>query len=566
VTIGEFLSELTLYKKSNVGDEKMDIIRQVGVARRLGILVGIFLLGFGLFGVWSFKTTHELAVNGPLYGRIVLGKDVIADILPPPEFVIESYLVGYQLLEAAEPGRQDALVARMQKLKAEYDDRHKYWQQQVLDKDIAEGILQKTHAPALEFYGAVFNALIPAVKRGDQEAARAAMNRVSQHYAVHLAQVNQLVDITAKRLADDEALARERIGTANTLMIAMFVLSVAGGVLVSVLIARSIVAPLNKAVEAAQAVAGGDLAQQHEDDANDEAGQLMQALGDMNRSLNQSMTRVSEAAHTIAAASTQLAQGNMDLSSRTESQASSLEETAAAMDELTNAVKKNAENASQASALVEGTADVARQGGEVVEKVVLTMEQIKESSSKVVDIISVIDGIAFQTNILALNAAVEAARAGEQGRGFAVVAAEVRNLAQRSASAAKEIKALIGTSVEHVNDGADQVAKAGSTMAQIVDSVQRVTQIMNEIASASQEQSHGIDEVNRAVSLMDQTTQENAALVEEAAATASSLSDQARMLQEAVSIFKLSGAAAAPQQPPARRSPPLPLRVSSAAY
>ncbi|WP_269449125.1 methyl-accepting chemotaxis protein [Massilia endophytica] len=544
----------------------MDMIRQVGVARRLGILVGIFLFGFGLFGVWSFKTTQELAVNGPLYGRIVLGKDVIADILPPPEFVIESYLAGYQLLEAQDQARKDALVARMQKLKAEYDERHKYWEQQVLDKDIAEGILQKTHAPALDFYKAVFNELIPAVQKSDQEAAHAAMARVSKHYAAHLSQVNQLVDITAKRLAEDEALARERISTANTLMIAMFVLSVTGGVVVSILIARSIVTPLHKAVEAAQAVANGDLAQQHDDHADDEAGQLMQALGEMNRSLNQSMARVSEASHTIASASTQLAQGNMDLSSRTESQASSLEETAAAMDELTNAVKKNAENAFQASTLVEGTADVARQGGEVVEKVVLTMEQIKQSSSKVVDIISVIDSIAFQTNILALNAAVEAARAGEQGRGFAVVASEVRNLAQRSASAAKEIKALIGTSVEHVNDGASQVAKAGSTMAQIVDSVERVTQIMNEIASASQEQSHGIEEVNRAVSLMDQTTQENAALVEEAAATASSLSEQARMLQEAVSIFKLAAAAAPQQLAPARRAASLPLRVRSASY
>ncbi len=246
---------------------------------------------------------------------------------------------------------------------------------------------------------------------------------------------------------------------------------------------------------------------------------------------------------TIAVASRQIASGNADLSSRTESQASSLEETASSMEELTSTVKQNAENARQANQLVVSTADVAVKGGQVVGQVVDTMASIKESSRKISDIIGVIDGIAFQTNILALNAAVEAARAGEQGRGFAVVASEVRNLAQRSAGAAKEIKALIEDSVGKVDAGGKLVDEAGKTMDEIVTSVKRVTDIMSEIAAASQEQSSGIEQVNQAVGQMDEMTQQNAALVEEAAAAAESLQDQASKLAEAVSVFKLEAGA-----------------------
>jgi methyl-accepting chemotaxis protein len=248
---------------------------------------------------------------------------------------------------------------------------------------------------------------------------------------------------------------------------------------------------------------------------------------------------VRQGTDTIATASGQIAAGNMDLSSRTEEQASSLEETAASMEELTSTVKQNADNARQANQLAVSASSVAVRGGSVVNQVVGTMGSINASSRKIVDIIGVIDGIAFQTNILALNAAVEAARAGEQGRGFAVVAAEVRNLAQRSAAAAKEIKTLIGDSVEKVEEGSKQVAEAGKTMDEIVDSVKRVTDIMAEIQAASQEQTQGIEQINQAITQMDQVTQQNAALVEEAAAAAQSLQEQASGLSQVVSVFKL---------------------------
>ncbi|HEY8606887.1 MAG TPA: methyl-accepting chemotaxis protein, partial [Noviherbaspirillum sp.] len=272
----------------------------------------------------------------------------------------------------------------------------------------------------------------------------------------------------------------------------------------------------------------------------------------------------------IGVASREIASGNADLSSRTESQASSLEETASSMEELTSTVKQNAENARQANQLVVSASDVALRGGEVVGQVVQTMASIKDSSRKIVDIIGVIDGIAFQTNILALNAAVEAARAGEQGRGFAVVAAEVRSLAQRSAGAAKEIKSLIGDSVEKVDAGSNLVDVAGKTMGEIVTSVKHVADIMNEISAASQEQSSGIEEVNRAIAQMDEMTQQNAALVEQAAAAADSMQTQAAALAQAVAVFRVDGAAAAAAagtgaQAPAARSQVAPVQRRSTA-
>jgi methyl-accepting chemotaxis protein len=345
-----------------------------------------------------------------------------------------------------------------------------------------------------------------------------------------------------------------------------------GGLLVAALLAalgawyvtRSIVKPLRDSLEVAEAVAKGDLDHDIVIEGKDETAQLEGAMHQMVQTLTRIVGDIREASKAINSASSEIAAGNQDLSSRTEEQASSLEETASAMEELTATVKQNAENAKQANQLAAGASEVASKGGAVVGEVVATMNGITASSKKISDIIGVIDGIAFQTNILALNAAVEAARAGEQGRGFAVVASEVRSLAQRSAAAAKEIKTLIEDSVSKVEQGSKQVDTAGRTMEDIVTSVKRVADIMAEITAASMEQSSGIEQVNQAITQMDQVTQQNAALVEEAAAAAESMKDQASTLAQAVSAFKLSGdgEAASTAWPEAeRRSPGRPNNV-----
>ncbi|AGK50623.1 MULTISPECIES: methyl-accepting chemotaxis protein [Burkholderia] len=327
-----------------------------------------------------------------------------------------------------------------------------------------------------------------------------------------------------------------------------------------VLISRSITKPMGDAVKFARTVADGDLTAHIDATSKDETGQLLKALGDMNDSLKGIVERVRMGSDAVATASGQIAAGNLDLSSRTEEQAASLQETASSMEELTSTVRQNAENAQQASGLASNASDVALRGSTVVGQVVDTMSDISERSSKIAEIIGIIEGIAFQTNILALNAAVEAARAGEQGRGFAVVAGEVRGLAQRSSSAAKEIKELISASVQKIRDGSTLAGEAGRTMTEVTQAVARVTDIMGEIAAASAEQSRGIEQVNLAITQMDEVTQQNAALVEEAAAASHSLEEQGRELKQAVAFFRLDGLAAGspaePVTPPHRAAPP----------
>jgi methyl-accepting chemotaxis protein len=325
----------------------------------------------------------------------------------------------------------------------------------------------------------------------------------------------------------------------STLILVLALSATVVSVLVAFLATRSITGPLNEAVEVAERVAQGDLSSDIEVQSQDETGRLMQALKEMNASLMEIVGEVRFGTDTIAVVSREIADSNLDLSSRTEEQATSLQETAASMRDLTDTVKQNADHALQANRLASSASEVAARGGTVVSQVVDTMGSINASSKKIVDIIGVIDGIAFQTNILALNAAVEAARAGEQGRGFAVVASEVRSLAQRSAAAAKEIKTLIGDSVEKVTVGSQLVAQAGVTMDEVVASVKRVTDIMTEITTASQDQSNGIERINYTIAQMDDVTQQNAALVEEAAAAAESMQNQASNLAKVVSIFKL---------------------------
>ena len=356
---------------------------------------------------------------------------------------------------------------------------------------------------------------------------------------------NYLQSLDALRKAMSTQLAASQADT-TTLAHASQVLlgvgtlvAVALGALLALSVTRSIVRPVQRGKLAAESIADGDLTHAINATGTDETGQLLQALATMQSRLSTIVGNVRHNAEGVATASVEIATGNNDLSARTEQQASALQQTAASMEQLGSTVRQNADNARQANQLAMSASTVAQQGGDVVAEVVDTMKGINDSSRKIADIISVIDGIAFQTNILALNAAVEAARAGEQGRGFAVVAGEVRSLAQRSAEAAKEIKGLIGTSVERVEKGSALVDKAGATMAEVVGAIRRVTDIMGEISAASSEQSQGVSQVGDAISQMDQTTQQNAALVEQSAAAADSLKTQAGLLVDAVAVFRL---------------------------
>jgi methyl-accepting chemotaxis protein len=424
-------------------------------------------------------------------------------------------------------------------------------------------------AAAREAYLKIHKEVMEFSRRNDAEGARQLLEGESKKNFERSSDIlDKLVLMNHDGSVAAAKTSAEAYVAGRNMMVVAMVVAVLLALIAATYITRSITKPLSEALDVAANVATGNLTVQVHSSSRDEIGQLLQAMKAMQDSLVAVVSKVRSGSESVANASAEIAQGNNDLSARTEQQASALEETAASMEELNAAVKQNADNAREANQLAVNASTVAVQGGEVVGQVVETMKEINDSSRKISDIISVIDGIAFQTNILALNAAVEAARAGEQGRGFAVVASEVRSLAGRSAEAAKEIKTLISASVERVEQGTALVDKAGVTMTEVVNSIRRVTDIMGEISAASSEQSAGVSQVGEAITQMDQVTQQNAALVEEMAAAASSLKSQAGDLVQTVAVFKLSaadqGASHAPQAP--ARKPSSPAAPSALAF
>jgi methyl-accepting chemotaxis protein len=417
-----------------------------------------------------------------------------------------------------------------------------------LEASMAAGRGRELMARAVQARGQFVASVRKVIDLGTKDEVEKARDLLLSE--THDAQVKYFEQLDAL-IADQKALMHEAARSADAMVnfaaiavVAAAAAAAAIGMALALLITRSVVAPIRQAVAAAETVAAGDLRLHLATDRSDEAGQLLNALQRMNDSLVGIVGTVRGNADSVATASGQIAQGNADLSQRTEQQASNLQQTAASMEELSATVKHNTDTARQASQLASSAARVAESGGDVMGQMVATMEEITTSSKKIADIIGVIDGIAFQTNILALNAAVEAARAGEQGRGFAVVAGEVRALAQRSAQAAREIKTLIGASVERVEAGNRLVGEAGGTMTEVVGQVKRVADLISEISAASTEQSKGIGQIGDAVNQLDQVTQQNAALVEESAAAAESLRVQAGQLAETVAAFKLDAASA----------------------
>jgi len=512
------------------------ILRKMRIGTRLGLGFGAVLaimIAVSVSGALLFqKSRNDLAaVHEAASAKEALAADMKATELEMSAVMRNIGLHSEIKLMQADEDRARALGSRfdkafeqMSKLTADAAEREVMDAVTKLDKQLDDPFKQ---------------ALGLATSFRNEEAAKVLLNEVDPIVQKTLDQLNRLIDLQKKASAEA---ARNAIVMGDRLTMTTYGI-LAAVLVLAVLIAwtttRSITGPITEAVLVARRVAAGDLTSVVKPQGNDEAAELLSALREMNDGLGRMVTQIRSGAESIAVGAGQVAAGNQSLSSRTEEHASSLEETASTLEEFTTTVRQNAEHARQASTLAGTASATAEKGGEVVSKVVTTMQEVTTSSKRISDIIGVIDGISFQTNILALNAAVEAARAGEQGRGFAVVASEVRNLAQRSAASAKEIRGLIEESVGRVENGARLVEQAGKTMDELVGSVKRVAEIMTEIAAASHEQSSGIEQINKAITQMDTVVQMNASLVEEATAAATSMANQATGLARAVAQFRL---------------------------
>jgi methyl-accepting chemotaxis protein-1 (serine sensor receptor) len=510
----------------------LTIKARLGLAMAFMAVLMIIIGALGLIGMSRSNEADRQTYSVQLPGAIAVGNMEI--------FLARERLALDRAALSPDDPNTASTLARAQGFRAASDD---WWNTYLaLPRDaIEDRLAQDTSQKRREMQNAIDN-FIAAIKSGDHDAIVNAVNRLTALYAA----MNGSDDALKKYQGElGESGYRHAQRTFATLKIASIVM-VLSGVLMSACswlsLRRAIGGPIADALGHFKRIADGDLREKVVVKSRDEMGLLLAGLSRMRESLIETVVAVHGGTESIGAATKQIATGNADLSSRTEEQAASLEETAASMEELTGTVRQNADNARQASGLAASASEIANRGNEVVGRVVGTMGEINDSSAKIADIIGIIEGIAFQTNILALNAAVEAARAGEQGRGFAVVASEVRSLAQRSSSAAKEIKGLILTSVERVKSGSLLAQEAGQTMNEIIVAVRRVTDIMGEISAASEEQSAGIDQVARAVTQMDEVTQQNATLVEQAAAAAASLESQAQTLRAAIATFKFEPA------------------------
>ena len=525
---------------------------------KLAAMVASFVAALAAFVAVVTLTTSE-RVEDSDYAKVIEVKDLVADVLPPPAYLLEAYMLTLRIGTERDPALLAKLAASLHDQRKAYEARHAYWGDTLTSPDLKQALLVSAHQPAVQFFEVAERELVPVI--GDPVKALAVVQtKLAPLYEAQRAAVDVVVEI-----ANREATHRiDEAGTAIHHRKMLFVVTAAACCVLVTLIGWVIAAGITRRsrslVRVLDRVANRDFTCRQEVDSKDEMGKMGTALNAVVASVQAALTEVRTVSEGVATAAQELASASEDISSGAQHQAASLEETAASLEEITATIKQNADNARQANQIALSSREMAEKGGQVVNETIVAMSEINAASNKISDIITAIDEIAFQTNLLALNAAVEAARAGEQGRGFSVVATEVRNLAGRSATAAKEIKALIQDSLRKVETGSALVSQSGTTLQSIITSVKRVTDIVGEMTAAAREQSAGVDQVNTAVTQMDQVTQSSAAQTEELSATAQALTGQADQLQVLVRRFHLDGEqpAVTPEAAPAIATRPTP--------
>jgi methyl-accepting chemotaxis protein len=522
-------------------------LRRVSVRAKLASMIGLSVVSLAGLGIFFFTAINEVKVSGPIYAAIAREMDLRSDILPPPEFIVETHLTVLQIAKSLrlDPKQIDPLVKNLDRLKHDFDDRQSHWRSALpsktpLEMQIRDGILKQARDPAIKYFQVMFDHFLPAVKRGDDVQVNAIIDtELAPLYVQHKAAIESLADLTEKSQSLREGEAKGRIASRITLLIVISVISLLLSLCVGLYVISSITGPLEKAVDALRSVAGRDLTPQLIVVNDDEVGAMATAFNTAMGAIRSGFGDAGDIAKGVSDTSMELETAARQLSDGTQSQASGLQETSASLEELTATVNQTAENANLARDLSSAASRTASQGIDVIDSAKRAMDQINAASVKIGHITLSIDEIAFHTNILAVNAAIEAARAGDLGGGFAVVAAEVRTLAQRSAASAREINHLIKDTVAKVEYGSTQVNQSAETLGEIVKVVKRVAEMVSNIANACSEQSLAINNVNIAVGRVDQVTQLNAAQSEELFATSRQLLATSAQLEQMVGSFDI---------------------------